>query len=452
MYQQFAGPPPTQISPFIIDSVNSIFSGGLENKNLVKSGPTPGSITFLNCALGVEKTIWAISDVDAMGTVDADFVYAALLRVTAKTDNVFSWYVQFVRTDSIGTFRVAGPQITAASLMGFPSNFTVSQRFDLGRWEAGDRLLVIYTIINTVDATPRDITIEVGTSFTRVDVRDPFPRINDTRWLIPLAEPILLRKQSSRMHPRFQQETAYGRAAPFPETTQVDKWYPALNEPVRIDKRASQLRAHQQVATVFGRAAPFPETTTIDRYLYPLAEPKRFRRGVLAAQQEPLAFFHDQPVRHMSWFNWLADPKRFRRGLRPDLQVVYASAVSPIIPLEWMHVLPGWSERVRPLRSVFRQMRLQPAFQQDVIPQPDPEVSIPWFGWLTEPKRFRARLREGVQQTVALQPPPVVIEWYSPLAEPVRIKLGLPERLQMTFVTNPGPTPGRPYFKVNIIL
>src|SRR5882762_3018172 len=63
-----------------------------------------------------------------------------------------------------------------------------------------------------------------------------------------------------------------------------------------------------------------------------------------------------------------------------------------------------------------------------------------WFVSLSEPKRFRAGLRTGSQQTIAFQHPFVSFSWMEGLSEPKRFKPRLIEGRQQFLVSALIPT------------
>jgi hypothetical protein len=144
---------------YAIDSTNSAFSAGTFNKNLLRSGLTPAPLSA-TIAASASQSIWAISGAGdtSLGAVTN---YTTQLNVTSGDANIFG-SVQFIRTDSVGSFITQSAVTPEQSLTTGTFTFSLAG-VNLGTFGSTDRLLVVVFLRNNDGAASHNVTIGLGT-------------------------------------------------------------------------------------------------------------------------------------------------------------------------------------------------------------------------------------------------------------------------------------------------
>lgn len=248
-------------------------------------------------------------------------------------------------------------------------------------------------------------------------------QVNPDSWYRQLSDPVRVKPAVSQ-----QQDLAFVKADPFPETVSVDRWLYSLNEPIRV--KLSLWRQHQQSLT-FVKADLFPESVTIDRWLYPLNEPVRLRRSI---NQQPLSFVQSESV--TGWLYPLSEPSRPKRSVAGQQFDSFVKAA----PFNETVSLDRWQ---RPFNEPIR-ARWSPSLYQQygtfVRVDQAPDVPVDrWSYAFSEPVRFKQALPAYKQQSLAYVEAEPFAEavtldrWFYPLNEPVRLKPELANASQRAF-------------------
>jgi hypothetical protein len=159
-------------------------------------------------------------------------------------------------------------------------------------------------------------------------------------WRVPLSEP-------TRRQPRTTDFPALWlvKAAPFEETTTVDRYWQPLSEP-----RGRRFPASQQQALAWSDFTPAStENVTLDKWFAPLAEPIRVRARLATASQQAAWFVKADPFAETvsidRWLRPLSEPVRRRPGLSEGLQQFFTLHPAPIIVPPEPEIVPGGDDR-----------------------------------------------------------------------------------------------------------
>lgn len=152
---------------YTLDSIDSVWSAGTYNKNLVTAGPTPGSLV-VNAPAATAPSLQGTSTAVNVANFNTYTNITVNVKITSGNANLFG-SVYAVHADSSGSFiaQTSGTPEQQFNTGQFQFNFSIAA---LGTWNIGDLLSVLIYFRNADGGASHSATVELGTANATVVV------------------------------------------------------------------------------------------------------------------------------------------------------------------------------------------------------------------------------------------------------------------------------------------
>lgn len=176
LFQPFGFDPDPELVEYVLGNTPSgviVPPGGDFNRLLDASESTPpGSIgPFSVAGGGAPEDSFAFTPGGAPGTNGRGGNYAVMLNITNNVSSSVKVSIKVERVNSDGSSKTPVVESAFTAERNAQQGIMIFPLYDinLGQWEAGDRLKVVYRFRNT-GVPPRDVTLETGRLNERVSV------------------------------------------------------------------------------------------------------------------------------------------------------------------------------------------------------------------------------------------------------------------------------------------